>query len=132
MPALVKKQKGAGNYNDTLLFDGSAALWVHRVFVQLQQSAVTTGPVCSREQTSRNKTGMCLFDGLLEIRVRLGGKQICQRCEWIIAIDAVQRWHNFQSPTHLSAVCVCAFGGKAKRVAGSERTCDEANDEVLP
>ncbi len=106
-------------------------VWVHCIFVQLQQSAVTTGPVCSWEQTSPSKTGMCSFDGLVEIRVRLGGKRICQRCEWIIAIDAVQRWHNFQSPIHLSAACVCAFGGKAKCVASSEHT-READDEVFP
>lgn len=83
---------------------------------------------CALEnKRAETKTGMCLFDGSLEIRVRLGGKWICQRCEWIIAIDAVQRWHNFQSPIHLSVVCVCARGGKARRVTGSKSV-----DEVLP
>lgn len=88
-------------------------LSLHCAFVQLQP-AVTTGLVSSREQASCSKSGMCLFDGLLEMRVQLGGKQICRWREWIIAIDAVRRWHNFQSPIHLSAVCVCSFGGKAK------------------
>lgn len=74
---------------------------------------------------------MCLFDGLLKIGAQLGGKQICQRCVWIIAIDAVQRWHNFQSLIHLSTVCVRAFGEKVKRVTGSERAT-ETVDEVFP
>lgn len=74
---------------------------------------------------------MCLFDGLLEMQVQLGGKQICQWCEWIITIDAVQHWHNFQSPIHLSAVCVRSFGGKAKHVTGSERA-HEPVSEVFP
>lgn len=104
-------------------------------FVQLQQPAVTTGMVGSREQASCNKTKMGLSKGLLEIQVRLGGRQIRQQREWIIAIDAVQRWHSFQSPIYLSiylsAECVCAFRGKAKRVTGSERAC-ETVDEAFP
>lgn len=85
----------------------------------------------SGEQASCNKTKMSLLKGLLKIQVRLGGKRIRQQCEWIIAIDAVQRWHSFQSPIHLSAECVCAFGGKAKRVTASERAC-ETVDEAFP
>lgn len=98
------------------------------MFVQLQQPAVKVGPVSSGEQTSCKKTGMCLFDGFLEIRMGLGGKRICQQCEWIIVIDAVQRWHNFQSPIYLSAVCLCLW---AKHVTGSERACEPV-DEVFP
>lgn len=104
-------------------------LWVHCVFVQLQP-AVTTGLVSSKEQASCNKSGMCLFDGVLEMRVQLGGKQICQWREWIIAI-AVQCWHTFQSPIHLSAVCVCSFGGKAKPVTSSEHGYEPVG-EVFP
>lgn len=96
------------------------------VFVQLQP-AVTTGLVSSREQASCNKSGMCLFDGLLEMRVQLGGKQICQWSEWIIAIDAVRRWHEVRSIYQL-CVFVSFFGGKAKHVA----VAHEPVSEVFP
>lgn len=102
------------------------------MFVQLHQPAVTTGSVGSREQASCNKTRMCLFDGLLEIRVQLGGERMCQRCEWIIQPSMLCRVGTIFKVRSIYQLNVFVpLGEKAKRVTGRERACETA-DEVFP
>ena len=102
------------------------------MFVQLHQPAVTTGSVSSKEQASCNKTRMCSFDGLLEIRVQLGGERMCQRCEWIIQPSMLRRAGTIFKVRSIYQLNVFApLGEKAKRVTGRERAC-ETVDEVFP
>lgn len=70
--------------------------------------ADTTGLSFSWEEMSWNKTGLCLFNGLLEIQTRLGGKRICQPM-WMDhshCCRAALAQFSKSDPSR-SCVCVC-------------------------